>query len=105
MPRVSGDGPLAPATRHASGFRASRRRGQVTAARLATYEDVRALPEHLVGDILVPDLAGWRRERLPSLPKSSWFDLAPDWVCEILAPSTAAIDRAVKMPIYARKRV
>jgi Uma2 family endonuclease len=60
---------------------------------------------HLGGDILVPDLAGWRRERLPSLPETSWFDLAPDWVCEILSPSTAATDRAVKMPIYAREQV
>jgi len=60
---------------------------------------------HLGSDILVPDLAGWRRERLPSLPEASWFELAPDWVCEILSPSTAATDRAVKMPIYAREQV
>jgi Uma2 family endonuclease len=60
---------------------------------------------HLGGDILVPDLAGWRRERLPSLPEASWFELAPDWVCEILSPSTTATDRAVKMPIYAREQV
>lgn len=60
---------------------------------------------HLGGDILVPDLAGWRRERLPTLPETSWFELSPDWVCEILSPSTAASDRAVKMPIYAREQV
>ncbi len=60
---------------------------------------------HLGPDILVPDLAGWRRERLPALPDSAWFELAPDWVCEILSPSTARIDRAVKMPIYAREGV
>jgi hypothetical protein len=56
-------------------------------------------------DVLVPDLAGWRRERLPALPETAWFELAPDWVCEILSPGTAPVDRAVKMPIYAREGV
>jgi len=56
---------------------------------------------HLRGHVLVPDLAGWRRERLPSLPETAWFELAPDWVCEILSPGTARTDRAIKMPIYA----
>jgi Uma2 family endonuclease len=60
---------------------------------------------HLRGDILVPDLAGWRRERMPELPDASAFELAPDWVCEVLSPSTAATDRAEKLPIYARERV
>lgn len=60
---------------------------------------------HLGGDILVPDLAGWRRERMPSLPETAWFELAPDWACEILSPSTARIDRALKMPIYAREGI
>jgi Uma2 family endonuclease len=50
--------------------------------------------------ILVPDLAGWRRERLPSLPDTAWLELAPDWVCEVLSPSTASKDRILKMPIY-----
>jgi Uma2 family endonuclease len=53
----------------------------------------------------VPDLAGWRRTRMPELPDAAAFELAPDWVCEVLSPSTAAIDRAEKMPIYARERV
>jgi len=124
------------------------------ARRIAHYEDILALPEHLVGeilegalhthprpaprhaltysvlgfaigapfhgggwwiidepeihlgpDVLVPDIAGWRRERLPELPQTAWFDLAPDWVCEILSPATARTDRAVKMPIYAREGV
>jgi Uma2 family endonuclease len=60
---------------------------------------------HLHGDILVPDLAGWRRERMPELPDATAFELAPDWVCEVLSPSTAATDRAEKLPIYARERV
>lgn len=56
---------------------------------------------HLGGHILVPDLAGWRRERMPRLPETAWFELAPDWVCEILSPGTARVDRAEKLPIYA----
>ena len=60
---------------------------------------------HLGSDILVPDIVGWRRERMPSLPETAWFELAPDWVCEILSPSTARTDRALKMPIYARQRI
>jgi Uma2 family endonuclease len=60
---------------------------------------------HLAEDVLVPDLAGWRRERMPSLPDTAAFELAPDWVCEVLSPATAATDRAEKMPIYARERV
>lgn len=60
---------------------------------------------HLGEDVLVPDLAGWRRERLPALPETAWFELGPDWVCEILSPSTARVDRVLKMPIYAREGV
>ncbi len=60
---------------------------------------------HLHGDVLVPDLAGWRRERMPELPDAAAFELAPDWVCEVLSPSTAATDRAEKLPLYARERV
>jgi Uma2 family endonuclease len=56
---------------------------------------------HLDNHILVPDLAGWRRERMPELPNVSAFELVPDWICEVLSPSTAAIDRADKLPIYA----
>ena len=55
--------------------------------------------------LLVPDLAGWKRERMPALPKTAWFDLAPDWVCEILSPGTARLDRVQKMPIYAESGV
>ena len=60
---------------------------------------------HLHSDALVPDIAGWRRERMPTLPPGSAFELAPDWVCEVLSPSTASADRAVKVPIYARETV
>ena len=56
---------------------------------------------HLDVDIMVPDLAGWRRERMPELPETAWFECVPDWVCEVLSPSTGKIDRAVKMPLYA----
>lgn len=60
---------------------------------------------HLSGDVLVPDLAGWRRERLPELPDASAIELSPDWICEVLSPSTAAMDRTVKLPVYARELV
>ncbi len=60
---------------------------------------------HLRDDVLVPDLAGWRRERMPETPDSPAFDLAPDWVCEVLSPSTHAVDRVEKLPIYAREGV
>jgi len=56
-------------------------------------------------DVLVPDLAGWRRERMPELPDVVGVTLAPDWVCEVLSPSTAALDRARKMAVYAREGV
>ena len=56
-------------------------------------------------DALVPDLAGWRRERLPVLPDVAAFTLAPDWICEVLSKSTEQHDREVKMPVYAREGV
>ena len=61
------------------------------------------LPEpelHLEGYVLVPDFAGWRRERMPTLPTEAFFTLPPDWVCEVLSPSTAARDRVRKLPVY-----
>ncbi len=60
---------------------------------------------HLGEDILVPDLAGWRRERMPDYPDAPYFALAPDWVCEILSPSTRTFDLEEKRPIYAREGV
>ncbi|WP_437960818.1 Uma2 family endonuclease [Sorangium sp. So ce119] len=56
-------------------------------------------------DALVPDLAGWRRERMPALPDTPYFELAPDWICEVLSRSTEDVDRDEKMPIYARQGV
>jgi Uma2 family endonuclease len=60
---------------------------------------------HLGDDIVVPDLAGCRRARMPELPKTPYFALAPDWVCEVLSPSTARLDRTVKRGVYAREGV
>jgi Uma2 family endonuclease len=60
---------------------------------------------HLAGDIIVPDLAGWRRERLPQLPDEAYVSVAPDWICEVLSPSTVAMDRVKKLTSYARERV
>ncbi|WP_433926114.1 Uma2 family endonuclease [Sorangium cellulosum] len=56
-------------------------------------------------EVLVPDIAGWRRERMPELPETAYFSLAPDWICEVLSPSTEQVDRKEKMPIYAREGV
>jgi Uma2 family endonuclease len=60
---------------------------------------------HFGTDVVVPDVAGWRRERLPALPERAYFIEVPDWICEVLSPSTAAMDRAKKLAIYARERV
>jgi len=60
---------------------------------------------HLGEDVLVPDLAGWRRERMPKMPQVVGFTLAPDWVCEVLSPSTVKLDREKKMKVYAREGV
>lgn len=56
---------------------------------------------HLSDEILVPDLAGWRCERLPEVEDVAFETLAPDWICEVLSRSTEAVDRADKMPTYA----
>ena len=60
---------------------------------------------HFGNDVLVPDLAGWRRERLPTVPRAAYPPLAPDWVCEVLSPSTEALDRGKKLYRYAREGV
>lgn len=129
--------------------------------RAATYEDLQALPDHLVGEILdgelyatprptlphahtagalyddtlpfrrkgeggrgpggwrilfepelhfgkdvvVPDLAGWRLERMPVYPSTPYAELVPDWACEIASPSTVHVDRVRKMNLYAREKL
>jgi len=60
---------------------------------------------HLGADVLVPDVAGWRRETMPELPQVGHADTRPDWLCEVLSPSTAAHDRVRKLPIYAVRGV
>jgi Uma2 family endonuclease len=58
-------------------------------------------------DKVVPDLAGWRRERMPDAVGSAdpFYDLVPDWIAEILSPRTEALDRGKKMRIYRRESV
>lgn len=56
---------------------------------------------HLEANALVPDLAGWRRERMSELPATAAFELPPDWICEILSPATARLDLVRKLPKYA----
>src|SRR5258708_1593356 len=59
-------------------------------------------PELHLGDhVMVPDLAGWRRERMPAVRDVAYFTLAPDWVCEVLSKGTAKVDRSEKLPLYA----
>jgi Uma2 family endonuclease len=60
---------------------------------------------HLQQDVLVPDLAGWRRERLPLVPDAPFLTLSPDWVCEVLSPSTERMDRLQKLRVYLREGV
>lgn len=61
---------------------------------------------HLGQDVMVPDLAGWRREKMPEFPEDApFFTQAPDWVCEVLSPSTVRFDRIRKLPVYAAARV
>jgi len=79
----------------------------------AAYRDLENLPSRAIGELFdgrlhaqsrvaVPDLAGWRRERKLKFPTGHKIELVPDWVCEILSPSTRSIDREIKMPLYAR---
>ncbi len=100
-----------PATPHA--------RAEVAIARaLAAFDDDPSRPGALGGwwiliepelhfgdDVLVPDLAGWRRSRMPTIPNAPAIMLAPDWVCEVVSPRTGALDRKRKMPVYAREGV
>jgi len=62
---------------------------------------------HLGSDVLVPDIAGWRRSKMinPPAPTEPFVTVAPDWICEVPSPSTETIDRARKLNIYAREHV
>jgi len=56
-------------------------------------------------DIIVPELAGWKKQRFPMEEPHNWISVVPDWVCEILSPNTAQVDRTEKMPIYSQHLV
>lgn len=60
---------------------------------------------HFGRNVLVPDMAGWRRERMPVMPKVAAFELAPDWVCEVVSPNTGRLDRVRKLPKYAEQEI
>jgi Uma2 family endonuclease len=60
---------------------------------------------HLGDDVFVPDIVGWRTSTLPELPDEPWIETVPDWVCEVLSPSTGDWDASVKLPAYARHGV
>lgn len=60
---------------------------------------------HFADDVLVPDLAGWRRERMAKPPATAAISQPPDWICEVASPSTERFDRVEKLPVYAREGV
>ena len=56
---------------------------------------------HLGPHVVVPDIAGWKRERLTPFPETAFISTPPDWLCEVLSPSTQALDRTDKLAVYA----
>ena len=60
---------------------------------------------HFLDDVIVPDIAGWKKERMPKLPEEAYFSLSPDWVCEVLSPSTARYDKISKLKIYEENKI
>jgi Uma2 family endonuclease len=56
---------------------------------------------HLGPHVVVPDIAAWKRERLSPFPTTAFIETAPDWVCEVLSPSTQKLDRTDKLAVYA----
>jgi Uma2 family endonuclease len=63
-------------------------------------------PEIGLGEhTLVPDLAGWREERYPDEEPHNWISVPPDWICEVISPSTRRVDKMEKMPIYAQYQI
>lgn len=59
----------------------------------------------LAEDVVVPDLAGWKKERYPRSVETNWIAVSPDWVCEVLSPGTMRTDKIKKMPLYVRHNV
>jgi Uma2 family endonuclease len=68
---------------------------------------LRAPELHLGRDVMVPELAGWRRDRVttPPEPGAPFLTVTPDWVCEVVSPVTIALDRIRKLPLYAQHGV
>jgi Uma2 family endonuclease len=60
---------------------------------------------HLGPHVIVPDLAAWRRERMLNLPETAFIETPPDWVCEVLSPSTEHLDRGPKRRVYSTYKV
>jgi Putative restriction endonuclease len=60
---------------------------------------------HLGPHVVVPDLAGWRKERLVGHEDGAWFEEVPDWICEVLSPATEVYDRGDKRRIYSAYEV
>jgi Uma2 family endonuclease len=60
---------------------------------------------HFGDDVVVPDWVGWRRSSMPVFPNAPYFTRAPDWICEVVSPSTGRVDRSRKMRVYARAGV
>ena len=94
-----------PAPRHAVAARFADRRDQRPVARDGHDGPggwwIISEPElHLGSDVLVPDIAGWRRDRMPRLPDTAYFTTVPDWICEVLSPSTRAHDLGGKRMAY-----
>jgi Uma2 family endonuclease len=56
---------------------------------------------HLGPHVVVPDVAGWKRERLTPFPETAFIETPPDWLAEVLSPSTQAVDRTDKLAVYA----
>lgn len=68
---------------------------------LGTEVEVELAPH----EVYLPDIAGWRIERVPDRPRGKPVRVAPDWVCEILSPSTASRDLGHKQRNYHLARV
>lgn len=60
---------------------------------------------HLGSNVVVPDIAGWRRENLPDDLDVAYMEVAPDWLCEVLSASTRNFDLTEKRAVYGRAGV